>query len=194
MHYMILLLYIFSCDFMIIRYRMGVVLMFLLQMAGFPGSGKSTLAKEISKHIDVVIIDRDVIKSSMIKSGVASEIVASASYDVVFSLCNYYLESNNNIIIDTPCYYFDSLNNGIDIANKYNAEYKYIECKVDDINVVNNRLMSRNRSISQIEIADKERFLGSVNKSKRPTETDYLIVDSSLPIETYIAKVLNYIK
>ena len=33
--------------------------MFLLQMAGFPGSGKSTLAKEISKHIDDVVVIND---------------------------------------------------------------------------------------------------------------------------------------
>lgn len=52
--------------------------MFLLQMSGFPGSGKSTLAKEISKHIDVVVVDRDVIKSSMIASGVDLDIVASS--------------------------------------------------------------------------------------------------------------------
>jgi predicted kinase len=167
--------------------------MFLLQMAGFPGCGKSTLAKEISKHIDVVVIDRDVIKSSMIESGVDLDIVASASYDVVFSLCKYYLGINKNVIIDTPCFYDDSLNNGINIAIKYDAEYKYIECRVEDFEVVNNRLKSRKRSISQIPSTEKESFLGAMDKSKRPTKTDYLIVDSSLPIESYIQKVLNYI-
>ncbi|MBZ9687429.1 ATP-binding protein [Clostridium estertheticum] len=168
--------------------------MFLLQMAGFPGSGKSTLAKEISKYIDVVVIDRDVIKSSMIESGVALNIVANASYNVVFSLCKYYLSLNKNVIIDTPCYYNDSLDNGISIAHEYNAEYKFIECRVEDFEVVNNRLRSRKRSISQIEAAEKNRFLGAIDKSKRPTKTNYLVVDSSLKIESYIEKALNYIE
>jgi predicted kinase len=167
--------------------------MFLLQMAGFPGSGKSTLAKEISKYIDVVVIDRDVIKSSMIESGVDLSIVANASYEVVFSLCKYYLGINKSVIIDTPCYYDGSLNNGINIANEYNAEYKYIECRVEDFELINNRLKSRDRSISQIPSAEKESFLRGMNKSKRPTKTDYLIVDSSLPIELYIQKTLKYI-
>ncbi|GCD10552.1 AAA family ATPase [Clostridium tagluense] len=167
--------------------------MFLLQMSGFPGSGKSTLAKEISKYIDVVVIDRDVIKSSMIESGVTSDIVANASYNVVFSLCKYYLRLNKNVIIDTPCYYNDSLDTGISIAHEYNAEYKYIECRVEDFEIVNNRLTSRERSISQIESAEKSRFLGAIDKSKRPTKTDYLVVDSSLPIESYIKEALNYI-
>lgn len=167
--------------------------MFLLQMAGFPGSGKSTLAKEISKYIDVIVIDRDVIKSSMIESGVDLDIVAGASYDVVFSLCKYYLGINKSVIIDTPCYYDDSLNNGINIANEYKAKYKYIECRVEDFDTVNNRLKSRERSVSQIQATEKERFLEALEKSKRPTTTDYLIVDSSLPIETYIKNVLDYI-
>ena len=167
--------------------------MFLLQMAGFPGSGKSTLAKEISKYINAIVIDRDIIKSSMIESGVDLDIVASASYDVVFSLCKYYLGINKSVIIDTPCYYDDSLNNGINIANEYNAEYKYIECKVEDFEIVNNRLKYRERSVSQIDSTEKGRFLEAQEKSKLPTKTDYLIVDSSLPIESYIQKVLKYI-
>ncbi|MBU3128661.1 AAA family ATPase [Clostridium tagluense] len=167
--------------------------MFLLQMSGFPGSGKSTLAKEISKYINVVVIDVDVIKSSMIESGVTSDIVANASYNIVFSLCKYYLRLNKNVIIDTPCYYNDSLDNGISIAHEYNADYKYIECRVEDFEIVNNRLTSRERSISQIESAEKSRFLGAIDKSKRPTKTDFLVVDSSLPIESYIKEALNYI-
>lgn len=167
--------------------------MFLLQMAGFPGCGKSTLAKEISKHIDVVVIDRDVIKSSMIESGVDLDIVASASYDVVFSLCKYYLGINKSVIIDTPCFYDNLISNGINIADEYDAKYKYIECRVEDFEVVNNRLKSRERSISQIPSTEKESFLGAIDNSKHPTKTDYLIVDSSLPIESYIQKVLSYI-
>lgn len=167
--------------------------MFLLQMSGFPGSGKSTLAKEISKYIDVVVVDRDVIKSSMIESGVDLDLVASASYDVVFSLCKYYLGINKSVIIDTPCFYADLVENGINIANEYKAEYKYIECRVEDFDVVNNRLKSRERSVSQIQSTEKESFLEALKKSKRPTKTEHLIVDSSLPIEAYIQKVLKYI-
>ena len=168
--------------------------MFLLQMAGFPGAGKSTLAKEISKYIDVVIIDRDVIKSSMIESGVDLNIVADASYHVVFSLCKYYLGINKNVIIDTPCYYNETLENGIKIASEYNAEYKYIECRIEDFNAINYRLMTRERCISQIESAQEERFLRALEKSKRPVNYEYLIVDSSLPIDSYIQEVLMYIK
>lgn len=167
--------------------------MFILQMAGFPGSGKSTLAKEISKYMDVVIIDRDIIKSSMIESGVNKEIVSNSSYHVTFALCKYYLSINKNVIIDTPCFYNGTLENGIKIANDYKAKYKYIECIVEDFNVINNRLMSREKFVSQIEYAQEENFILAKNKSKRPANHEYLTIDSSLPIDMYIQDVLTYL-
>lgn len=37
-----------------------------------------------------------------------------------------------SVIIDIPCYYEEGLNNGIHVAKKHGAYYKYIECRVDD--------------------------------------------------------------
>lgn len=168
--------------------------MFLLQLAGFPGSGKSTLAIELSKHMDVVVVDRDVIKSTMTEAGVGAEVIANASYQVVFALCRFYLSINKSVIIDTPCYYKESLENGISIANEYGAAYKYIECRVDDFDEIDHRLKTRQRVVSQIESAEREQFLKALDQSKRPEHTNYLIVNSSLPIETYLYKALDYLR
>jgi predicted kinase len=167
--------------------------MFLLQMAGFPGSGKSTLAKEISRHIDVVVIDRDIIKSSMMESGVGLDIVNNASYSVVFSLSKYYLNINKNVIIDTPCFYEGTLENGIEIAKTFGAEYKYVECRLEDFDEVGNRLKTRESSVSQIKSAERERFLVAIDKSKKPINYECLTIDTSLPVEAYINEVLIYL-
>jgi predicted kinase len=168
--------------------------MFLIQMAGFPGSGKSTLAKEISKHIDVVVIDRDVIKSSMTESGVDLAIVANASYNVVYSLCRYYLSINKSVIIDTPCFYEETVENGIKIAKEYRAKYKYIECRLEDFDEISNRLRTRQSSISQINSAEKEQFFSAIDKSKKPANYKHLSIDSSVPIESNIRCVLAYLE
>lgn len=168
--------------------------MFLLQMAGFPGSGKSTLAKEIAKHINVVIIDRDVIKSTMIESGVDLNIVNDASYKVVFSLCEYYLSINMNVIIDTPCFFEATVENGVEIAKKYGAEYKYIECRLEDFNEVTNRLKNRQSSVSQIKSAEKEKFLVALERSKKPSNYKHITIDSSLPVGSYIKDVVDYLE
>jgi len=42
--------------------------MFICQMSGIPGTGKSTLAKQICNLTNAVLINTDVIKSSVIQS------------------------------------------------------------------------------------------------------------------------------
>ena len=110
----------------------GVMKMFLLQMAGYPGSGKSTLSKKIAKTTGAIVIDRDVIKSSLIVSDVPEKLLASAAHNVLFELARFYLKMKLDVILDCPCYYELTVNRGADIANKCEAKYKYIECRVED--------------------------------------------------------------
>ncbi len=167
--------------------------MFLIQMAGFPGSGKSTLAKEIGNYFNVIILDRDVIKASMIEAGVNTDVVADASYHTTFSLCNYYLSLGKNVIIDTPCLYTEILKNGLNLAKKFKAKYKYIECRTDNYEEINRRLKSRERMLSQIACAKEDAFYKSFDKSKHPDAIKSIIVDSSMPISSYINEVIEYI-
>lgn len=167
--------------------------MFLIQMAGFPGSGKSTLAKEIGKYFNVIIIDRDIIKTSMMDAGVDSDVLNHASYQTTFSLCNYFLSLGKNIIIDTPCFYTEILDNGINLAKDFNAKYKYIECRTEDYEEINRRLKSRKRMSSQITCAKEDAFYKSFNKSKHPEGMESIIVNSSLPVSSYIDDVIEYI-
>lgn len=153
--------------------------MFLLQMAGYPGSGKSTISKKIAKNMGAIVIDRDVIKTSMIKSSVPESILNNASYSLVFDLAEFYLGMQISVIIDTPCYYEESLNNGIYISNKYGASYKYIECRVEDYSIIENRINSRDRLVSQIENTSIERFNNALNKSVKPIDGNFLIVNTS---------------
>jgi predicted kinase len=155
-----------------------VGIMFLLQMAGYPGSGKSTLSKRIAKQMNAVVIDRDIIKTSMIHSGVSDNIVADASYKVVFDLAEYYLSMRISVIIDTPCYYEGTLKNGMRIADKYKANYKYIECKVDEFTIIENRLKTRERLISQIKTTTIERFTNALGMSVKP-DGNFLNVNTS---------------
>lgn len=155
--------------------------MFLLQMAGYPGSGKSTLSRRIAKSMSAIVIDVDIIKSAMIKSKVQDDILANASYSVVFDLAEYYLGMQLSVIIDTPCYYKESLDNGIRVSKKYGASYKYIECKVEDYSIIENRIYSRERLPSQWSVKNisLERFKNALNKSEKPGNGDFLTMETS---------------
>ncbi|MET1013636.1 MAG: AAA family ATPase [Paenisporosarcina sp.] len=172
--------------------------MFFLQMSGFPGAGKSTLAKQISKLTGAVIVDHDVVKSALLKSlndhSFDHQMAGKISYDIDWSLIDFYLSQGQNTILDSPCFYSEMVEKGVRLSEKHKVEYKYVECYLNDSTLIKSRLANRDRMLSQIEnIASEEAFNEWVNKSKKPLEHECLRVDSSMPIENYLEDVLNYL-
>lgn len=167
--------------------------MFLLQMSGFPGSGKSTIAQLIGKHTNSIVIDRDVIKSSMFNSGIKDQLLADASYLVVFDLAAYYLSKGTSVIIDTPCYFKGTVDNGLELCKKYSSDYKYIECKVDSYEEIEKRIKTRKRLVTQINETTIERYNNSLDKSVKPINTDTLVVNSTSDKHYNLDTILNYI-
>ncbi|OJD44460.1 ATP-binding protein [Bacillus sp. 4048] len=171
--------------------------MFFLQMSGFPGSGKSTVSKHIAKLTGAVIVNHDVLKSALLQSlemkGIESTIVGGVSYDVEWALLNSYLGQGHSVIWDSPCLYEDMVEKGIKLSNKHGVKYKYIECYLNDMEEINNRLQTRKRMVSQIEKVESEvAFKKWLDGSKRPLNSEYLIVDSSKPLEQYAEKMMDY--
>lgn len=72
------------------------------------------------------------------------------------------------------------------------AKYK---CYLNDIKEIQTRLKERTRMISQISQVDSEfAFREQVEASKKPFNLECLVVDSGKPIDSYIDKVILYIK
>lgn len=172
--------------------------MFFLQMSGFPGSGKSTLARQIAKLTGAVIIDHDIVKSALLTSmetnNIDANIAGKISYDIEWSLIDFHLSQGHSTILDSPCFYSEMVEKGINLSKKHNANYKYVECYLNEIIVIKDRLKKRTRMISQIQDVGSEKgFLEWVDNSKKPSNIDCLRVDSGKPIESYIDEVILYI-
>jgi predicted kinase len=172
--------------------------MFFVQMSGFPGSGKSTLARQIAKSSGAVLIDHDIVKSALLQTIEASSIdskdAGKISYSIEWSLIDFHLSMGQNVIFDSPCLYEEMVDKGTFLTKKYQAKYKYVECYLNDFNQINDRLKTRERMISQIkEINSVEAFQYTIENSKRPAESTYLVVDTSQPFENYFQEVMNYI-
>ena len=175
--------------------------MFLLQMSGVPGSGKSTLAKSISEYIDVVIINTDIVKSAIldIVDDIDFKYAGKVTYNIAYALARDYLQQGKNVILDSPCLYNEGLQTGISLAKECNAQYKYIECFLEDLDEIDKRLRQRESYASQIKAlsSDKSSIEGmrrAIYAAKRPEETAYLVVDTLKPLEEYIEEVIEYIK
>ena len=172
--------------------------MFFVQMAGFPGSGKSTLARQIAIRTKAVIIDHDIVKSSLLQSleraPIDAKLAGKTSYNIDWSIIEFQLSQGNNVIFDSPCLYEEMIEKGTALAKKYNVKYKYVECYLDDIDEINLRLKNRKGMISKIkEIKSVDAFKYTINNSKKPSKGKSLLVNTRHPIDGYLQTAMNYI-
>jgi predicted kinase len=115
-----------------------------IQMSGAPGSGKSTLAKLLGSLIDAVVIDHDILKSSLLEDNTISfNQAARLAYRLDWTMADAMMEQERSVIIDSPCNYQEIIDKGRALAQKYGYAYWYIECRVDDIDLLDERLRKR---------------------------------------------------
>ncbi|MDN4608553.1 AAA family ATPase [Sporosarcina highlanderae] len=172
--------------------------MFFVQLSGFPGSGKSTLSRQIAKRTGAVIVDHDIVKSALLHSIgdglIDAKLAGKISYNIDWSLVEFHLSQGQSVVFDSPCLYQEMVDKGVNLSEKYNVKYKYIECYLDDFHEVNKRLKNRVRLVSQIcGINSEEDFKYTIENSKKPTGYQCLVVDTNRPLESYINQVISYI-
>ncbi|MFJ8261453.1 AAA family ATPase [Rummeliibacillus sp. NPDC094406] len=172
--------------------------MYFIQMSGFPGSGKSTLAKAIASNENMIIVDHDIVKSALINSiaekAIDFQITGQIAYEVDWALIEFYLSQGRSVILDSPCLYEEQVEKGVELALRFNVKYKYIECYIDDYNLINDRLAKRERLISQIpQIHSKEAFEYTIQNGEKPENLEILKIDTNQTLSNYFPLVIEYI-
>jgi|GEM_PF-3342709 len=142
--------------------------MFLLQLSGFPGCGKTTTAGYIARSHGAVHLDKDVIKTSLLKGGLDNNQASSLAYDVMFDLANSLLKQGKSVILDSPCFYPEILDQGRDLCEAHGVAFKYIECYMEDFKELERRIHQRDNMLSQISQVKEEAFLRAQGKSAYP--------------------------
>ncbi|AWE07145.1 ATP-binding protein [Lysinibacillus sp. 2017] len=172
--------------------------MFFIQMSGVPGSGKSTLAREIAKRTGCIIVDHDIVKTALLNSmeeiNMDGKLAGKISYNIDFSLVDFHLSLGQNVILDSPCLYDEMIEKGTKLSAKYNANYKYIECYLEDFTEINHRLKSRQKMLSQItEFQSETNFYTTLQGSKKPLVNGSIVVNTANILESYIEDVMRYV-
>ena len=178
-----------------------------LQMSGAPGSGKTTLARALAPSVEAVVLDHDVTKSALLRAGVEPASAGRASYLLLGALAGDLLAQGHSVIVDSPCLYDELLARGQRLAREARAAYRYIECRVEDLEELDRRLRSRTPLPSQLRgvrsappppgtgkgrVGD-EVFLAWIRGMKRP-ETPYLVVDGMQPLARCVERALAYLR
>jgi predicted kinase len=125
----------------------------LVQLSGVPGSGKSTLARSVAVATGLVVVDTDVLKSSIIESGVSIAAAGRATYAAALALAGDLLAQGRGVLMDSPCRYQELLESGRQVAHANGVRYAFIELWVQDWSTVLARLDARSPRPSQVTSA-----------------------------------------
>jgi len=178
----------------------------LVQMSGAPGAGKSTVARAISRRTGASVLDHDVTKSALLGAGVATTIAGHASYQALLALARSLLDQGVSVVLDSPCYYQELLDTGLQLAGETGACYRYIECAIEDMTALARRLRERPRLPSQIPdlaaasarttagetLSGEALFQEWIGNMKRPTHS-YLRVDTACPLADCLAAIFAFL-
>jgi predicted kinase len=115
------------------------------EMSGATGSGKSALASLLAQSLNGIVINHDLLKSFLLENGLSTSFnqVAKLTYNLQCTLAEDVIKQGRTVIIDSTCNYEETLTHGAALAERYGFEYKYAECKVNDIDLLDQRLHSR---------------------------------------------------
>src|SRR5579872_6232287 len=120
----------------------------LIIFAGLPCSGKSTLAESISRTLSMPVFSVDPIEAAMWRGGLAKDQTGIAAYDVVATLVDEHLRLGHCVIVDAVNS-VEALRDGWrNLAAKYRAEMKIIECICADEAIHRRRVEGRVRNIA----------------------------------------------
>ncbi|KAH7141306.1 P-loop containing nucleoside triphosphate hydrolase protein [Dactylonectria estremocensis] len=179
----------------------------LIQMSGAPGSGKSTIAKFLAQSIDGVVINHDLIKAFFLQNDIPFGQSAKLTYSLDWVLAEDMIRQGRSVIIDSTCNFDEVLERGTALASKYGYDYKYVECRVNDIDLLDRRLRDRVPMRSQRTAVDnpppdssatlsadecRDLFKNWIENPRRPSG-NIIVVDATNSPEESLAAILKEI-
>ncbi|KAI8662467.1 hypothetical protein NCS56_01050700 [Fusarium sp. Ph1] len=180
----------------------------LVQMSGAPGSGKSTIARLLRQSIGGVVIDHDVLRSSLLEdSDIPFDQVAKRAYNLQWRLAEDFMKQGLSVIVDSTCNFQEVLDRGSAIAEHQGFTYWCVECKVEDIDLLDERLRTRDPMKSQrtavncppaaassARVGEDSRalFRKWIESPCRP-ESNFIVLDSTSSLEANLDLVLKQI-
>lgn len=163
--------------------------MLVVQMHGIPGSGKSTIARAIGPELGAVVLDKDVIKAALLRTGIPEAEAGASAYEAYFDLAAHLVAMGQSVILDNPVAWASVEARWRAIAAQAGSPPIMIECVCADDDELRRRLVTRDALESQPRVPFVERRAGTITVT-----CERLIIDTTRPVETCVAEALAYIR
>lgn len=164
--------------------------MLVIQMHGEPGSGKSTVARAIAPHIGAVVIDKDVIKAALLRSGIAETPAATGAYEAYFDLASSLVRMGHAVILDNPVYWPSVEDRWRALAAEASSPPLMIECVCDDRGELRRRLAAR----AALESQPRVPLDLSLHPGTFAVSCERLTLDTTRPLDACVAEALAYLR
>jgi predicted kinase len=169
----------------------------MIIFSGLPGTGKSALAEAVGRELGIPVFAKDRLEAVLLRSkwvpAEAEKQLGSVGYDLLTVLAERQLSLNQSAILDSVASTISIRSAWRDLAGRYNADWRVIECICSDIVVHRERLEKRQRGIPgwhELTWADVE----YVRSYYARWEEERLILDSIRVVDENLASALKYCK
>ena len=169
----------------------------LIVFSGLPGTGKSALAEALGRELSIPVYAKDWLESTLLQCelvpGNEAKPLGSAGYQLLTVLAERQLMLGQSVILDSVASTESIRSSWRQLAAKYDAQWRVIECICSDESLHRARMGVRQRNIPgwhELEWLEVER----VKTYYLPWEEDRLILNAVEPLEDNLERVFEYLR
>ena len=163
----------------------------LVILAGLPGSGKSTLAEGLSRHFSLPLFSVDPIEAAMWRGGLPRD--QTAAYTVAQALADEHLRLGQSVVIDAVNPVEAPRAAWRNLATKYRADLKIIECVCADETTHRRRVEARVRGIEGMAEVTWARVEQRRTDYEAWIDARLTLDTSAYPAERLLAEAIGYL-
>ncbi len=170
----------------------------LIVFTGLPGTGKSSVAEAVGRMLGIPIFAKDWIEATLVRNDVRTGEnnqpgTGSVAYQLLTTLAQQQLMLGQSVILDSVASTLTIRAEWRELANRYQAAWRVIECVCTDEKLHRQRLETRTRGIPgwhELSWDDVMR----VQSYYVPWQEERLVLDTVNPLEKNIAAAICYIQ